>query len=334
MEPRGAALRTGLFVLAGIAALIGLIVLLSGNAFKPGLTYETYFKESVQGLDVGSAVKFRGVTIGQITDIGLVAAEYPPKKAETAIAKAYHQVVVRFKVDPGKIGKHPEIANAIDHGLRVQIAPQGITGLAYLELSFINTKTFPLENVPWVPRHPVIPSIPSGITQVRDVLQHILAIGEKIDVKTAVTTFNRLVKVLNDEATTGDAHQAMARLNTLLGTLQIQVKQARLPATTAAIRNAADGKRTRALFDRLEKLSAVLARAAAAMPRLITATQATVQRAGQTTADLDRQMIPILRQLNDASRNLAELAAELHANPSLALRSAPPPHQTASGPPH
>ena len=66
------------FVTGAIIGMLALVFFLSGSALHPGIKYETYFQESVQGLDVGTAVKFRGVTIGAITEIGLVTAEYPP----------------------------------------------------------------------------------------------------------------------------------------------------------------------------------------------------------------------------------------------------------------
>ena len=76
MYGRGLSFRVGLLIVGGIALLIGLVVFLSGNQFSEGVPFESYFKESVQGLEVGAAVKFRGVTLGRVTKIGLVSAEY------------------------------------------------------------------------------------------------------------------------------------------------------------------------------------------------------------------------------------------------------------------
>ncbi|GAA5265495.1 phospholipid/cholesterol/gamma-HCH transport system substrate-binding protein [Acidiphilium sp. MT5] len=328
MEPRSAALRTGLFALGAVLALIGLIFLLSGNAFRPGIPYETYFTESVQGLDVGSPVKFRGVTIGKVTDIGLVAAEYPPAQGVETLSPVYQQVIVRFRVDPHKLGEHANIQQAIAHGLRVQVAPQGITGLAYLELSFVKPADHPIATVPWTPRSTVIPSVPSTLTQVQDAVQGFLANARKINFDKTIKAFNRLIQSLGSEMTTGTAHEALVRVNHLLGTLQTQVDQADLPATTRAVRDAANGPNTRALLASLAQSSAALAKASAAMPKLLAETNATVQNANATTANLDRQMQPILQNLSIASRNLAELSEQLKQNPATILRGAPPPRMT------
>jgi len=328
MEPRGAALRTGVFVLAGLAALIGLIFVLSGNPFDRGEAYESYFKESVQGLDVGSPVKFRGVTIGRVIDIGLVSAEYPPENSADLISPVYQQVIVRFRVGSKKLGPHPNVVRAIRHGLRVQVAPQGITGLAYLELSFVDPKLHPEQTVPWSPRSEVIPSIPSTLTQVSDAIQGFLENARKIDLSKTIDQLTDLIKVLDQEMTSGSMKQTIIRADDLLGELQTQVREANLPATTASLRTLADGAQTRTILQRLRRTSEALAKASAALPALIAETRTTVRTANAATISLNRQMIPILHSLNAASRNLMELSAELKSNPAVVLRGSPPPRQT------
>jgi ABC-type transporter Mla subunit MlaD len=328
MEGKGAALRTGLFVLGGIVVLIGAIFILSGNAFRSGLNYESYFAESVQGLDVGSAVKFRGVTIGKVTDIGLVSAEYPPANPADLVKPVYHQVVVRFRVDPKKIGPDANFGGAIDHGLRVQVAPQGITGLAYLELSFVSPAQHPVKPIAWQPRSVVIPSIPSTLTQVQDALQNFLTNVNGVKFDQTVKVLTSTIDTLNQEITSGDAHQAIANANGLLAELKSQVAQADLPATTASIRNLADGAKTNAILDQLDRTSRELATATAAMPALLADTKATVATANRATATLTRQMMPILRNLDQASSNLDELSETLKNNPAVVLRGAPPPPRT------
>ena len=121
MDSRRAGLRVGLFVIAGLIGALALIFFLSGSLLHPGILYETYFQESVQGIDVGTAVKFRGVTIGQVTDIGLVSAEYPPASPNDEDKAVYQQVVVRFRVDPQKIGHVEDVQ-------RAEIALSGFAG--------------------------------------------------------------------------------------------------------------------------------------------------------------------------------------------------------------
>jgi len=77
--------KLGLFIIASVAVFLAIVLALSaGQLFKRTVPIETYFNESVQGLDVGSAVKFRGVQIGRVTGIGFTATTYqqdqPPQE--------------------------------------------------------------------------------------------------------------------------------------------------------------------------------------------------------------------------------------------------------------
>src|SRR4030043_19418 len=60
----------GLFVTIGI--LIGMVAVVwlgASKYFEKGATYVTYFDESVQGLQLDSAVKYRGVEVGRVEKI-------------------------------------------------------------------------------------------------------------------------------------------------------------------------------------------------------------------------------------------------------------------------
>jgi ABC-type transporter Mla subunit MlaD len=319
------AFRVGFFVLAGVLALLAFIIFLSGDSLHPGLRYETYFEESVEGLDVGTAVKFRGVTIGKVTDVGLVSAEYPPDDVHADDMKVYHQVVVRFQVDPKKIGKHGDISDAIAHGLRIQIEPQGITGLAYLDLSFANPAQFPLQPVPWTPDSTVIPSMPSTLTQVQNAVQQLMASLGQVNFQKIINNTSSIIAVLNDELSSGDAHEALAKANLLLGTLNTTVQQANLPATTASVRTLADGPQTTQILAQLNATTAQLAKISAELPALVASSQATINQANETTADLQAQLGPILQDMKTTTANLRELTDELKRNPSQVLLGAAPP---------
>jgi len=62
----------GLFVASGIGfALIAVIWLGMSRFLEKGQYYATYFNESVQGLDIESPVKYRGVSIGRVQRVGV-----------------------------------------------------------------------------------------------------------------------------------------------------------------------------------------------------------------------------------------------------------------------
>ena len=321
---RSPAFRTGLFVLAGIVAVIAVVFVLSGGGFSHSEHFESYFRESVQGLNVGSAVEFRGVTIGKVTNIGLVSAEYPPQNATVLSEAVYHQVVVRFSVDPQKLGPDVNIEQAVKDGLRIHVAPQGITGLAYLELGF-QPSAVPPQKVPWKPRTDVIPTVPSTLTQLSDALQHFLTSVDNVKIDKVISNLSSLVGTLNSEITSGDAHQTLRNANMVLADLDTQLKGADLPGTTAALRNLAGGNQTQAIMKQFATASEGLAKSSAAMPRLLAETQNTVAQANEATVTIERQLLPALRNIDAASASLRELSATLERDPSILLRGSPPP---------
>jgi ABC-type transporter Mla subunit MlaD len=325
MESTRAAYRTGMFVLAGIFTLLALLFFLGGANLHPGIPYETYFQESVEGLDVGTAVKFHGVTIGHVTDVGLVAAEYPPTNLTERDRKVYQQVIVRFVVDPKKVGKNVGVSDAIAHGLRVQIEPQGITGLSYLDLSFVSPLQYPITPVPWSPQSTIIPSVPSTLTQIQDAVEQVMSKLSQADPGEAIAQVKTLLTTLTNEFTTGDAHEAIANANTLLANLNTTLQQTNLPATSAAIRNFAAGPQTQQILTQLDQTTAQLAKVSAELPAVVASSQSAINQADETTSDLQAELIPILQDLKATTANLRALSASLSRNPSAAILGAPPP---------
>jgi phospholipid/cholesterol/gamma-HCH transport system substrate-binding protein len=73
--------KIGLFVIAAtVIGVIGVIVLGMGTIFQKQVLVETYIDESVQGLDIGSPVKFRGVQVGKVEQITLTNVQYPTRR--------------------------------------------------------------------------------------------------------------------------------------------------------------------------------------------------------------------------------------------------------------
>ena len=64
--------KLGAFVLTAIAVgVTALVVLGAGTIMRKKVMVETYMDESVQGLEAGAPVKFRGVTVGRLEKIEL-----------------------------------------------------------------------------------------------------------------------------------------------------------------------------------------------------------------------------------------------------------------------
>jgi ABC-type transporter Mla subunit MlaD len=327
----GVYLRVGLFILGGIALLVAVIWYLSGARLGRGPLFESYFSESVQGLEEGAAVKFRGVTIGRVAQLGLVNAEYGQGEGIERERRTYRLVFVRFAIDTTKIGQLPDTQAAVNLGLRVRIASQGLTGLSYLELDFVDPERYPTLDVPWTPRAEYIPSMPSTFYQVQDAAQQFLAKLNRVDIDALSTQLIGLTGDLRAQLASGDVHNALTATSVLLVSMNDAIRAADLPGLSADLRRTSDSLREVAQNEDLKKALANtalaterIANVAARLPALIASFQALAQRAGSGTADLQQSLAPLLRDTQAAAQNLREMTESLRRYPAQVLGGPPP----------
>ena len=329
MEARGAYVRVGLLMLVALALLVGLVLWLGGDQWSQGKRFESYFSESVQGLNVGAPVKYRGVTVGQVTDIGVALTEYPNPTPNLLANPDYRQVYVRYRINVSRMAEVPETKEAIRLGLRSRLATQGLTGLSYLELDFLANPPPPPPSMPWKPWGDVIPSVPSTLSQVQTVAQRLADRLSQLDLEGLVNGLTGLATDLRTQLREGDLDATLVATRDLVITAKQIMVQADLPGTTAALRTLAQGPQTQAAINGAAAATNRLAAAAERLPQLIAALQATARRADSASADLTVRLLPILRDAQATMENLRETTEALRRDPGQALFGAPPPH--ASG---
>ena len=329
---RGAFLRVGLLLATGVGLAIALVLFLSGNRIRHGTILETYFQESVQGLEVGAPVKFRGVSLGEVTEIGLVSAVYKPLDLKE---DANRLVYVRYIVDLARTGSPAGLENAVESGLRARLASQGLTGLAYIELDFVDPAQFPEIPVPWTPTYDVIPSEPSTLAKVQDAAQTLLAHINAVDLEALSTSAQRVLDDLHAQlASGGDAQQAMASATALMATARQAVERADLPgltaearATVATVRGLAGGPQVREILAAATRAADRLADMAAKLPALVSALEATAHRTNSGVADAQSELVPLLRDARAAAANLRDTTEALRRYPAGVLMGGPPPRE-------
>ena len=114
--------KLGLFVIVGSAVAFAALVLFGAHNFsKKTVDFVSFFDESVQGLEVGSPVKFRGVTVGRVSAIDIAEnLRHVQVTSELSVEQVGRlNLGARGKGSPG-IVMHPD--------MRVQLAQAGITG--------------------------------------------------------------------------------------------------------------------------------------------------------------------------------------------------------------
>jgi|GEM_PF-1127645 len=230
--------KLGMFVIITVVLLlIGIFFLGARDMFRQEWEFETYFDQSVQGLEVGSPVKMKGVTMGSVKQIRFVYEEYDTE---------YTYVYVLFNCDPATIGakrtdQTPEqlketIKKLTAEGMRLTLDIQGITGTAILDTQFYEPGKFDPLKIDWQPKHPYIPSVSGSLARMGETLEKTLdnlsrvdfaAMAEKVDQSLASVSdiidgeFKPMMAEIREEVVpamknireaTDSAPEAMARL--------------------------------------------------------------------------------------------------------------------------
>jgi paraquat-inducible protein B len=223
--------KLGLFVIGATVVLVLLLLILgSGRWFQSKTPIETYLNESAQGLEVGSKVKYRGVVVGEVTKIGFTYTKY---QLDKPMAERLRYVMIEALLLPRLIGgrasgdiTRPETARMeIDKGLRVRLAPQGITGTNYLEIDYVDPKTNPELPISWEPDNLYIPSAQSTVTQFVGAAADILARFQRLDLEGTLTNLNRLLITTNnriDAIDTAKISQSATRVLTKIDQLPLE----------------------------------------------------------------------------------------------------------------
>ena len=102
-------LLVGLLILAAIIIWVG-----ASRILMKGSLYAAYFDESVQGLQVDSAIKYRGVEIGKVQSID--------------VAPDYRLIEVIMKID---------LEGDLQKQTIATLKTAGITGIVFIELDRI-----------------------------------------------------------------------------------------------------------------------------------------------------------------------------------------------------
>jgi phospholipid/cholesterol/gamma-HCH transport system substrate-binding protein len=342
--------KVGVFVIAALLiTIIGVILLGVGTVFQKNTLVETYIDESVQGLDVGSAVKFRGVPIGKVEQISLTSAEYSTRK---------RYVLVRTGISPSMFqGNLADLtpsgfAAEIERGLRLRLAAQGFTGVAYIEADYADPQRNPPLEIDWQPSHPYVPSTRSRITQLGESLEKILRSVETVDVGRLVDGLEKSLSAITKVAEGANIDKLGAQANSFL--TEVRDTNRRLnalvssPELKSAIADAsASAGRARQIVERAEKpvnqMLADLPQATESLNRLIkrldsvatdlpeTSTQLrqTVQRMNRLIASQQRDIERTMDNLRAISDNMKEITDNSKKYPSQVLFGAPPPPSKA-----
>jgi phospholipid/cholesterol/gamma-HCH transport system substrate-binding protein len=300
--------KIGLFVIAAILILTGAIIVFGGGKFfEKKITIETYFDQSVEGLSVGSSLQFQGVQIGNVSYIGFVFNEYKTD---------LQYVLVRAQIYPDKVAgkgkarlyntdeeREQAYKDMITNGLRLQLASQGITGIAFLNAVYLDPERYPPLEHNWKPDYTYIPSAPGTITQITQTIEELSRSIESIDFKEISQDIEQLVASLNravEEAKVGDLSKDLRQLVKTLNTTTTELD---------SILKSKDAKQT------LANVTAITADL-----------RSTLNRTDRLLSSREHSLKLTMENIERISEDAREILDLLKKYPSWVLFGSPPPH--------
>ena len=225
----------GGFVVGALALIVvGVMIFGSGKFLSKRQTYVMYFEGSVKGLNVGAPLVFRGVKIGSVTRILLVANTDDLSFQIPVFVKTEQKHFTLTGNNTLDLSPRKQLVLLVARGLRAKLIKQSmVTGQLIVELDY--HRDTPVKLVARDSEYMEIPTIPSGMDDlikqiekapIEDILNKVLSAVDGIEkavnskeVKESLSSLEQTLTNLNKLVLNIDS-----RIEPLVSTVEETVK--------------------------------------------------------------------------------------------------------------
>ncbi len=304
MGKRPSTTLIGAFVVGALALVIAAFLLFgAGRFFAHKLPFVMFFDGSVNGLDVGAQVKFRGVPVGTVTDIRLGVPGLEPESNSYRIP-VFIEIDRDRAVGLGATGILDDPNRAIKlvaQGLRAQLQLQSlITGVLYIGLDILPDTPITL-TLPPNSGYDEIPTVPTALEQAQARVLEVVDHLSRIDFDALERSLRGALNGVNKLVSSDDTRQLILTARKTLEEIHGLTHELR-----PRIRELADG-----VHGTTDQAQATLKRLDAAIESL--------QRVLDPNAPLIQNLSGTLTDLSEAARAVRSLLDYLDRNPNALL---------------
>jgi paraquat-inducible protein B len=302
----------GGFVVGAVVLIVaGILIFGSGDFFSERPIFVMYFEGSVNGLNVGAPVTFRGVKVGTVQAVNLFF-DTKSMTMRIPVLIEFDPETITLEKQAARREPYKNIKVLIERGLRAKLQLQSmVTGLLMVELDFYPDK--PAHLIGFDTRHIEIPTITSGLDQMLKKMEK-LPIDELVNkITSAIEGIDRTVNspkitesINSVNLALKDISQIMAKLNTEVG-----------PMATSVNSTVKDVQK---LVQNLDSKVTVLSKDLNETIKESTATVKNLQLATAPGSTVNYQLANTLEELSSAARSLRQLTDMLERNPETLLR--------------
>lgn len=307
----------------GMALATLLIIWLGMSSFlHQGKLYVVYFDESVQGLNIDSPVKYRGVPVGRVKDV--------------RIAPDYRLIEVLITIETPSGDENFAKSAA-------RLANVGITGAMFVEIDMaLPGSDYLTPELSFTPPYPVIASRPSNVKKLFREIEEIAAkirsidfIGISNQAMAAFSSLNASIEAAQIGAIASDIRTLLATINTTMNPKRLDsivhnteqtVSAARKMVVTASDDLAQIGVLAAQLQNlvqdnrpHVDTAASALASAAVKADTMMTQSQTTMAQMHITLKDVQEQLAATTYNLEQTTANLNTLITSIKDQPSQLL---------------
>jgi paraquat-inducible protein B len=186
----------GVFVVVALTIFLGaFLFLFRGNFSHNGMAFVLYFNSSLNGLDVGSPVKFKGVRIGSVRKIEVAYDAESSSVLTPVIVEIDTTIFSPSAQILSKVDRNKFYQSQVTSGLAAKLSMESfVTGKLFVELDYYrpNKVRFYVKNKT---NFSQIPTVASEIEKFISGADNIIKQFSKVDLK---TISKRLVSILSN----------------------------------------------------------------------------------------------------------------------------------------
>ena len=306
----------GAFVIGGLALVVTALVLFSSqDLFTPKRFFVAYFQQSVNGLNVGAPIRFRGIPVGEVLHIDGVYDPDTGNMIPRLTLEFHPETMENAQVEKDEYTLLPAL---LASGMRATLKSASLlTGQLYVSLDF-----HPGTPVRYlgsgIDDYPELPTIDSGLDQV-------IAKLTELPLEELFASLNGALAAAQDLLRSPHIEESLAELPMLLTDVDLTVVDLRhlinrdvVPVareatqTLITARNALQSLSTTITEESLVQVSSTLTEFEQTLQLL--------QERLDANEPLMHELTAALREIGDAAQSVRDLADALEEHPESLLR--------------
>ncbi|MBE6380994.1 MAG: MCE family protein [Lentisphaerae bacterium] len=319
--------RIGIFAVVALLILVASLFYLGiAEDFSERIYFTTTFPGSVQGLTKGSEVKYKGVPIGSVEKITILADKQLIKVDMSVDPKVFKDLNSTTDSADGLEPLREFFRKERADGLRCYLELSGITGQRYIEMDYLppeHKQEAPTTEIADTDEVIYIPSAPGTFSNIIDSVAQSLEKIAKLDIEKLAGDLEKNLEALHMLISDPALKQMLERLDTIAGNIENISRNIDETLDEKEMK-----KITANLNDNLENLKVLSAELNLKLQQLkmdeistkLTLTLESGQQLMENLSESSNDATRTMQQINALTENLNELVDELKRDPSSLLR--------------